>query len=439
MSDANGDVAHELSLTQLLEDGLFIDGDWVESKDQDPNGEVRLIQLADVGDGVFRDRSSRFLTKERAKELRCTFLEPGDVLVARMPDPLGRACIFPGVGQPAVTAVDVCILRPNPSRARADWLVNAMNSPHVRSAMEEFIRGTTRQRISRKNLGKLMLRVPPLDVQTTVALAVNRIEAKRGSAVRHVAAARAVVERFRLAVLDAACAGRLTADWRAERGLVDGSDLPASWTHETVESLAADVPRAIQSGPFGSNLLHSEFQPTGKLVVGIDNVLDGRFSTGSQHRISQAKFTELQRYEARPNDVLITVMATVGRVCVLPSDIEPAIITKHVYRITVDQGRVVPNFLMQAMRGHPRVREQIHHQTRGQTRPGINGKIVKALVISLPSLEEQREILQRIDRLLATAARLTEHIESTSSTLQHLSKASLSRAFRGELPPVEVS
>src|SRR2546421_9201051 len=104
---------HEETLAELLSDGLFIDGDWVESKDQDPDGEVRLIQLADIGDGVFRDRSSRFLTRDKAKELGCTFLKPGDILVARMPDPLGRACIFPGVAQPAVTAVDICILRPN--------------------------------------------------------------------------------------------------------------------------------------------------------------------------------------------------------------------------------------------------------------------------------------------------------------------------------------
>src|SRR5690348_15116201 len=76
-------------------EGLFIDGDWIESKDQDPNGHVRLIQLADVGDGHFRDRSSRFLTHEKANELGCTFLQKGDLLIARMPDPLGRCCIFP--------------------------------------------------------------------------------------------------------------------------------------------------------------------------------------------------------------------------------------------------------------------------------------------------------------------------------------------------------
>src|SRR5690348_11943930 len=79
--------------------GLTTDGDWIESKDQDPNGTVRLIQLADIGDGEFKDRSSRFVTAETAKRLNCTFLEADDLLIARMPDPLGRACIFPGVGQ----------------------------------------------------------------------------------------------------------------------------------------------------------------------------------------------------------------------------------------------------------------------------------------------------------------------------------------------------
>jgi type I restriction enzyme, S subunit len=84
------------SLGQLLSSAeVFTDGDWVESKDQDANGAVRLIQLADVGDAVYVDKSRRFLTKETAQRLRCTFLQTGDILVARMPDPLGRACIFP--------------------------------------------------------------------------------------------------------------------------------------------------------------------------------------------------------------------------------------------------------------------------------------------------------------------------------------------------------
>src|SRR5438477_341466 len=92
-------------------EGVFVDGDWVESKDQDPTGDVRLIQLADIGDGEYRNKSDRFLTHKKALELGCTFLMRDDVLIARMPDPLGRACIFPGDRKKSVTVVDVAIVR----------------------------------------------------------------------------------------------------------------------------------------------------------------------------------------------------------------------------------------------------------------------------------------------------------------------------------------
>ena len=96
----------------VASDGIFTDGDWVETKDQDPDGDVRLIQLADIGDGNFLDKSSRFLTSAKAHELNCTFLEKGDLLIARMPEPLGRCCIFPlDRVKKYVTVVDVCAVR----------------------------------------------------------------------------------------------------------------------------------------------------------------------------------------------------------------------------------------------------------------------------------------------------------------------------------------
>lgn len=147
------------------ENGIFIDGDWVESKDQDPNGEVRLIQLADIGDGYFINKSNRFLTTESAEKLKCTFLEPGDILVGRMPDPLGRACIFPGIDKPCVTVVDVCIIRPDKKNVSVEWLKFLINSFDYRNTINKFITGTTRQRISRGNLAKLSFKLPPLPEQ----------------------------------------------------------------------------------------------------------------------------------------------------------------------------------------------------------------------------------------------------------------------------------
>ncbi len=159
--------------------GVFTDGDWVETKDQDPNGEVRLIQLADIGVGAFLDKSSRFLTMEAAKRLRCTFLEPGDLLIARMPDPIGRTCIFPGLSQPCATVVDVCVLRPDPRIVYASYANWMINSPQFLTKIDGFVSGSTRQRISRGNLSTLSIPLPPLDEQKRIAAILDQADELR--------------------------------------------------------------------------------------------------------------------------------------------------------------------------------------------------------------------------------------------------------------------
>lgn len=131
----------------------MIDGDWVESKDQDPRGNIRLIQLADIGEGQFLDKSSRFLNQKTAQRLRCTFLHQNDVLIARMAFPLGRACIYPGLSQPAVTVVDVCIWRGTQELFEPRWLMHTINSLQCRKAILSEASGTTRQCYQRGEFG----------------------------------------------------------------------------------------------------------------------------------------------------------------------------------------------------------------------------------------------------------------------------------------------
>jgi type I restriction enzyme S subunit len=195
-------------------DGVFVDGDWVESKDQDPDGDVRLTQLADVGDGFYRNRSNRFLTSSKAQELGCTFLKPNDVLIARMPDPLGRACIFPGDPKPCITVVDVCIVRTGTHGANHRWLVYAINSPQFRAAISSLQSGSTRKRISRSNLATLELPLPPLPEQHRIVTKIEELFSDLDAGVESLRKIQAQLKRYRQAVLKAAVEGKLTAEWR---------------------------------------------------------------------------------------------------------------------------------------------------------------------------------------------------------------------------------
>jgi hypothetical protein len=90
-------------------------------------------------------------------------------------------------------------------------------------------------------------------------------------------------------------------------------------------------------------------------------------------------------------------MATVGRVCVLPPDLESSIVTKHCYRITADDRIADPEFLGIALRAESPTRLHIYGNIRGQTRPGINGPILKLAPLALAPRAEQEAIVEAIE------------------------------------------
>ena len=203
--------------------GIFVDGDWVESKDQDPSGDVRLIQLADVGDGVYLDKSSRFLTANKSRELKCTYLVRGDVLIARMPDPLGRACIYPGDPKTSITAVDVCIVRTGVNGPDHHWLVWFVNSPEFRDNVALLQSGSTRKRISRKNLATIALPLPPLPEQRRIVAEIEKQFTRLDASTAALRRVQANLKRYRASVLKAACEGKLVPT-EAELAQSEGRD-----------------------------------------------------------------------------------------------------------------------------------------------------------------------------------------------------------------------
>jgi type I restriction enzyme S subunit len=157
---------------KLGELGWLTDGDWILNVDYAPSG-VRLLQVGDVGVGRFVGKSSRYVTMQRASELGCTLLEAGDILISRMPDPIGRACVLPELGYPCITAVDVSIFRPSAAKADTGFLAAYFCSPDWLRRVLSKASGATRPRISRSNLESLSLPLPDVAEQKRIAAALG--------------------------------------------------------------------------------------------------------------------------------------------------------------------------------------------------------------------------------------------------------------------------
>ena len=144
------------------------DGDWIESRHQSDNG-IRLIQTGNIGNGVFKAKEDRphFISESTFDELGCTEIYEGDCLVSRLPDPIGRACIIPNMQNRMITAVDCTILRFQ-KLVDSNFFVYYTRSKRYNKEIENYTTGSTRKRISRKNLESIQVPVPPISEQSKI-------------------------------------------------------------------------------------------------------------------------------------------------------------------------------------------------------------------------------------------------------------------------------
>lgn len=431
-----------------------------------------MIQLADIGDGVFRDKSNRHLTHSKAIELNCSFLKKGDVLIARMPEPLGRACIFPLQEENKyVTAVDVCILRIDQNIAYNKFIGYIINSPCIRAAIAELESGTTRKRISRINLGTIDFPLPPLPEQYRIVAKIEELFSELDKGVEALKTAQQQLKVYRQAVLKWAFEGKLTEEWRkqqsslptgtqlleqikterekqakatgkklkpvrplTEEELAELPAIPDVWNWARPVEICSDDLYSIGIGPFGSNLKVSDYQPSGVPLIFVKNITRNDFALDLKF-ISQGKFKELTPHSVLPLDILITKMGDPPGDCTIyPEDRPIGIITSDCLKFRVNGKYTDRKFIKYCMETNL-IKKQFGLITKGVAQKKISAERFKSIIFPFPSKEEQQQIVQEIESRLSVADKLDEAITQSLQQAEALRQSILKKAFEGRLVP----
>ena len=402
----------EYSIEELISnDGIFCDGDWIETKDQDPEGEVRLIQLGDIGDGIFIGKSNRFLTLKKAEELKCTFLKKGDILIARMPDPIGRACIFPGSNQPCVTVVDIGIIRPENKIVQNEWLKFKINSPFFRHLIKEYTTGTTRKRISRKNLNKIKFELPDYNNQ----IKVSKILSKAQQLI--------LARKESILLLDEIVKSKFMAMFG------DPQLNTLKWKEKTLPQLVKNEKHAIKRGPFGGSLKKDIFIESGYLVYEQYHAIHNDFSV-KRYFISDNKYKELDAFKVVPGDLIVSCSGvTLGRIAEIPSQALPGIINQALLKISLDKNKINSTYFKFLFR-HQRIQSILFDLSRGSGIPNFPPmKVINSIKFLTPPLELQNDFSQ----LVNIADSLKQNLLLSLNELQELSNSLMEFAFNGKL------
>jgi type I restriction enzyme S subunit len=452
----------------LTNECIFIDGDWVESKDQNPDGEVRLIQLADIGDGKFKNKSDRFMTKLKSEELKCTYLKKNDILIARMPDPLGRACLFPFEKEEAfVTVVDVAIVRLNDKFTSIKYVLNMINTPHFRNEIDKLKSGSTRKRISRKNLATLKFPLAPFLEQKAIVAKIEQLFSELDQAQANLKTAQAKLKIYRQAVLKKAFEGELTKEWREKQTNLPTADelleqikkereihykqQLEEWKQSVKNGIKQTKPKKqkelniepnkitlgslIEEVKYGTSK-KCDYGTDGTGVLRIPNIADGYIDNTD---LKFAKFSneEITQYKLKTGDILIIrsngSVKLVGKPALINENDTKYLYAGYLIRLRPYQTILNSKYLYYQIISHE-LRKQIEEKAKSTSGVNnINSGEIESLLLSIQSLEEQNQIVQEIESRLSVCDKIEETIETTLAKSEALRQSILKKAFEGKL------
>lgn len=280
-----------------------------------------------------------------------------------------------------------------------------------------YINGTTRLKLTQKNLDIIPIPLPPINEQQRIVNIIESLFAKLDRAKELIENTLAQFEQNKMAILHKAFTGELTAKWRKENNI----DL-SSWQEKTIDELCTSL-------KYGTS---KKSNPEGSVVVlRMGNLQNGEIDWSNLMYTDDKD--DIEKYLLKKGDVLFNRTNSpelVGKTSIYRGEY-PAIYAG--YLIKLDYGKDIIGEYLNYMMNSTKAKHYCYTvKTDGVSQSNINAKKIGAFEIPVPTIEEQQEIVNILDRLLAKYNKI-KNLEQQLEKIELLKKAILAKAFRGEL------
>lgn len=285
---------------------------------------------------------------------------------------------------------------------------------------KDYVKGTTRLKLTQGSMQLMPFPLPPLSEQQRIVERIEELFAKLDEAKERL---QEVADSFavrKAAFLHKAFTGELTKQWRRENGVSD-----ESWEEKKGE----DFFEYVTSGSRGWAKYYSD---KGSIFVRMGNLNHGTIELD----FSDIQYVELpdqvegQRSKLQKNDILISITADVGMIGLVREDMD-AYINQHV-ALARPKNDLYAEFLAWYFVSDVGL-QQMQNKQRGATKIGLGLQDIRSIILKIPTLPEQHEIVRLIDALLARERAAQQAAEQALASIDLMKKSILARAFRGEL------
>lgn len=319
----------------------------------------------------------------------------------------------------------------------ANWVCGPRILPEFllfafRAMKDEFGRammGSTHQTIYMPDIRRLAVPIPPIGEQRAIVgelrrrlPAIDGLVKKKEQLVELLAAKRQAL------IAVTVTKGFQPSAPTKDSGVAWIGQLPKHWTL----TRASMVTKAIEPGPFGSQLHASDYVEGGIPLINPKHISASGIQPEADSAVDEATARRLTRHRLHPGDVIFARRGELGRCAVVREREAGWVCGTGCMKALVREELISSEFLalVAQLEGS---REWLSLQSVGATMENLNASILGRLPVALPPLSEQNEIVRRLERELRRIDDLTSTLQASIKTLGEYRQRIISAAVVGQL------
>lgn len=323
--------------------------------------------------------------------------------------------------------------------------------------------GSTIQYVKIGNFKSYQVVVPPLAEQNRIVAKLDALFAQLETIKTSMAKVPLLLKDFRQQVLTQAVTGKLTEEWRKGRELeinyidkinkihvaklkpvkVRGQksfenesffEIPKTWNWVPVYKLVKDGGNSICAGPFGTIFKAKDFKNEGVPIIFLRHVKKEGFNQRKPVYMDEKVWVKYhQEYSVFGGELLVTKLGDPpGEATIFPNNFKVSMVTPDIMKADFNEDIFITKFAMYFFNSNI-AKDIIAEVSFGMTRLRIDLTMFKSIPIPVPTIEEQQEIVSRVESLFAKADAIEKQYETLKAKIESLPQAILHKAFKGEL------
>ena len=285
--------------------------------------------------------------------------------------------------------------------------MHLINSVYFRSEIKKYESGTTRKRISRKNLARIEFDVPPLPEQQRIVTRIEELFSELDKAVETLQTTKQQLAVYRQAVLYSAFIG-LTQS--VPMGDIASMTDPQP-SHRTPPEVFGGIPY---------------------IGVGDIDYTKKKIKLDDARKVSPSVLEEhLARYTLKDGDFIMGKIGTIGK----PYKVHPPqnfALSANVILIQPDNKKVDPSFLFWQF-SSPIVTKQLTDGATATSQPAFGITKARLLSIRLCDIAQQKQIVREIESRLFVCDSIEQTVDTALAQADAMRQSILKQAFEGRL------